>query len=204
MKQTARFSVAAACIILTCAPDVARAGGFYVGDQGAFATGRAGAFTARADDLSAIYYNPAGLASLRGTRIYLSYRLAYTDMEYIRARTLDWSDAIHGVPRLVEFEPVTLENPVFPLGLMFAISSDFGLDNFTFAAGVFGPPAIGASNFPENGPQKYMMVSKDVILLYYTASAAWKYRDVFGIGLSLQLAHVPSMSFEMVVDGNIS
>lgn len=41
----------------------ARAGGFAIHEKGAKATGMGGAFVALADDPSAMYYNPAGLAS---------------------------------------------------------------------------------------------------------------------------------------------
>ena len=128
------------------------AGGLEIGDQGAKAAGRAGAFTVRADDPSALYYNPAGLARLRGTQVYYSHRLLYGQAEYRRARTLDWSDATHGTPQLVDFEHVTNQAPLFPTGLMLAASSDFGLDDVTFAAGVYGPPAVGHVQYPEQRP----------------------------------------------------
>ena len=47
------------------------AGGFEVLDHGARATGQANAFTARASDPSAIWYNPAGITQLKGTHIYV-------------------------------------------------------------------------------------------------------------------------------------
>ncbi|MGH7297604.1 MAG: hypothetical protein ACRELB_21885, partial [Polyangiaceae bacterium] len=40
----------------------ARAAGLYFSDRGVRPMGRAGAFVAGADDLGAIWYNPAGLA----------------------------------------------------------------------------------------------------------------------------------------------
>jgi long-chain fatty acid transport protein len=47
-------------------------GGFSVPEQGASSLGMAGAFIAKADDLSAIFHNPAGLTQLKGTHFYLS------------------------------------------------------------------------------------------------------------------------------------
>lgn len=41
--------------------------GFYNPDQGSAATAQGQAFTAQADDPSAIFYNPAGLTQLDGT-----------------------------------------------------------------------------------------------------------------------------------------
>ena len=40
----------------------AHAGGLYFSDRGVRPMGRAGAFVAGADDLGALWYNPAGLA----------------------------------------------------------------------------------------------------------------------------------------------
>ncbi|MEP6668520.1 MAG: outer membrane protein transport protein [Chthoniobacter sp.] len=45
--------------------------GFRIPDQGAAATARGDAFAATADDPSAIYYNPAGISQLDGTRVLL-------------------------------------------------------------------------------------------------------------------------------------
>jgi len=46
---------------LLCGLDFAHAGGMFVGTHGARPTARGGAFVAGADDLNAIYYNPAGV-----------------------------------------------------------------------------------------------------------------------------------------------
>ena len=45
--------------------------GFSNDDHGTRAVGQANAFTARASDPSAIWYNPAGITQLNGTHIYL-------------------------------------------------------------------------------------------------------------------------------------
>ena len=47
----------------------ANSGGFQINEQGAKAMGMAGAFTALADDPSAVYFNPAGITQLEGTQI---------------------------------------------------------------------------------------------------------------------------------------
>src|SRR5688572_33147205 len=52
-------------------PTPARAAGFALFEQGARGMGFAGAFTAQASDPSAIFHNPAGIAFLRGKRLYL-------------------------------------------------------------------------------------------------------------------------------------
>jgi long-chain fatty acid transport protein len=55
-------ALAAACLVL--APSAAQGSGYNIYEQGAKASGQAVAFVARADDASAGFYNPAGLAAL--------------------------------------------------------------------------------------------------------------------------------------------
>ena len=182
----------------------AHAGGFEIGDQGARAMGRAGAFAVRADDLSAIEYNPAGLARLRGTRFYLGNRFGYANEEYRRAATLDWSGAVHGFPEYLTFDPVRNETPWQLLNPMAVVGSDFGLEDWAFALGVYAPAGVSHQTFPEDGPQRYMLSEREVRILYYDVSVAWKLRDVFGVGLSLQWVDVSMIRMSLTVDGNVS
>jgi len=183
----------------------ALAGGMDVGEHGARATGRGGAFTAKADDPSAIDNNPAGLAKQRGTHFYICGRVLYGPVEYRRARTLDWSGVTEGgVPSLVDFEHTHNEAPWFPINGMIVAQSDFGLEDWTFAVGVYGPPGVGYVEYPGEGAQRFTLTEMEVTILYYTAAAAWKYNDLFGLGLSLQWVDVPTLNFEMVTDGNVA
>lgn len=63
-----RALLALAAGLLLAAP-VVHAGGFSVFDQGAKGAGLAGAFVAQADDASAVYYNPAGMAFFDGPAV---------------------------------------------------------------------------------------------------------------------------------------
>lgn len=66
--QPVRAAAALAALILV--PASAHAGGFALSEQGARAMGLGGAFTALAGDPSAIHYNAAGIAFLKGTHLY--------------------------------------------------------------------------------------------------------------------------------------
>src|SRR5262245_51935516 len=63
----------------------ARAGGYYASDLGAVAGARGGAFTARADDLTAVWYNPAGLADgTHGWRLLVDAAGFFSKGDYTR------------------------------------------------------------------------------------------------------------------------
>ncbi|MFA5073750.1 MAG: OmpP1/FadL family transporter [Nitrospirota bacterium] len=65
-KQTFLFAFCAMVFLFTSSQ--ATAAGFGLAEQSASAMGMASAFTAQADDASAVWYNPAALTQLNGTR----------------------------------------------------------------------------------------------------------------------------------------
>ncbi|MCP4606399.1 MAG: hypothetical protein GY847_38810 [Proteobacteria bacterium] len=202
-KNNSYKAVVIVMLIATFKGSGVLASGYYVGDQGARAAGRAGAFTARSDDFSAVEFNPAGLARQRGTAIYFGNRFSYGLEQYTRRPTLDWSDrSAQGSPRYVEFD--TVENKIKwqLLDPMLGVTTDFGLYNWGFALGAYAPPGIAKQKFPADGGQRYQLLKRDVQILYFNASAAWKHKDKFGFGVSIQWVDVPKLKFEMIVDGN--
>ncbi|CAM2067430.1 Outer membrane protein transport protein [Sulfidibacter corallicola] len=72
-----------ACMALTATP--AWASGFGVYEQGVQSSGMAGAYVARAEDASAVYHNPAGLAQLPFQELAFSVRPAASKSFYSNA-----------------------------------------------------------------------------------------------------------------------
>src|SRR5207237_216775 len=64
-----------AALVLAIGTVPVHAASFRILDQGAAAAGQSDAFTAQADDPSAIYYNPAGMTQLRRVQAYLGTSL---------------------------------------------------------------------------------------------------------------------------------
>jgi len=79
-----RLGLAAALAGLGCGwgAGAAQAAGFGLYEQGARALGMAGAFTAGTDDPTAIFFNPAGLARVRGNGLVLSPNFIYLKTEF--------------------------------------------------------------------------------------------------------------------------
>ncbi len=72
--------------LLLATPLVAMAGGFNIYEMGGRATALGGAFTATADDPSAIFYNPAGTAFLhRGWEVSLNVSPTFPNNKFARA-----------------------------------------------------------------------------------------------------------------------
>lgn len=177
-------------------------GGYFSGTKGARAAGRGGAFTAKADDLSAVSLNPAGLARIGTTMIQVGNRFSHNAHSFTRAPTLDWGNPRGGVPPYVEFDTVHNATPWQALEPMLGVATNFGLKDWGFALRAQAPPGSARVEFPVDGGQNYMMVRREAIILDYTASVAWKFRDTFGIGASLQWIHVPRLEYQVVIDAN--
>src|SRR5688572_30377964 len=92
---------------LVSVPTAARAGGFYVPEVGPAAVGTAGAMTALAEDPSAIFHNPAGLAELPGLQLQLSAAMFLPDVSYYRRPVTD-----PGTGETLYFSRVENENAV--------------------------------------------------------------------------------------------
>jgi long-subunit fatty acid transport protein len=199
-----RLSTVAAVVTLIAINGHALAQGYYAGTQGARAAGRAGAFTARADDLSAIELNPAGLADIGKTVIQVGNRFSYNTYDFTRQSTLDWghADTNTGVAPNVQFATVRNGKPAQYLDPIFGIASNLGLKDWGFALAAYAPAGVAREQYPADGGQRYMMVNRDSQIINYTASVAWKLREVFGLGATFQWIAVPSLKYELMVNGN--
>jgi long-chain fatty acid transport protein len=99
--------------------------GFRLGDQDAFATARGLAFTATADNPSAIFYNPAAITKLDGLSARLGVYGIEADAHYTSegGETYSTHDNYHAIPHVyLTYHP---ENS--PVAVGFGVYSPFGL-----------------------------------------------------------------------------
>ena len=107
------------------------ASGFSIYEQGSRATGMAGAFMAGANDPSAIFYNPAGIAGLKGWQIQLGTTAIQTEFSFTGPESMDqyfYSKAKKGL--------------FFPSHFYASYSLDSKL---TFGLGVYSPFGMGST-----------------------------------------------------------
>lgn len=166
------------------------AGGFDIPDHGTQALGRGGAFVAKADDGTAIYYNPAGLARQRGTKLLANANVYFSSFSFQRAGrfpgdSTDGETPWAGSP----FPKVANEGGAY-VAPFAALSTDFGtFDRFTAAVGIFGRPSVGNRTFPfgvDNAPSaaRYDFVQSRSSYLYPTVSAAYRVAPWLDLGVS--------------------
>jgi hypothetical protein len=146
-------------------------------------------------------HNPAGLAKIGGTIIQIGNRLSYNAVAYTRAPTLDWGNAQGGVAPMVSFAEVRNGQPWQAAEPLLGVASNLGLRDWGFALAAYAPPGISRISFPDTGGQRYQMLGREAIILNYTASAAWKLRDVFGVGATVQWIHVPRLDYSLMING---
>ncbi|MEM8997757.1 MAG: outer membrane protein transport protein, partial [Acidobacteriota bacterium] len=107
MSKLRNYSLA--CLLLAGSATGAFASGFSIFEQGAKASGVAGAFTAIADDASANWYNPANLVWMEGRQFQAGGNLITVGGE----TELEVLDPAFGVFTATTFEPESsIETPV--------------------------------------------------------------------------------------------
>jgi len=162
----------------------AHAGAFYLPERGARALSLGGAFIAGVDDLNAQWLNPAGLTRLsdQSLSLYLDFGLIFSEQTFARQND---PEAMRKDPALADgFPEVSDSGGPFPNPSL-AIATNFGLDNWVFALGVYGPYA-GTNEWPEDGPQRYSVINLQAIELFVQLSAAFRPNRHFAIGAGLQ------------------
>jgi long-chain fatty acid transport protein len=175
----------------------ARAAGLDFSDRGVRPLGRGGAFVAGADDLGAIWYNPAGLADA-GTSFLLDASWLHFSSSYTRTAL---ATDMNGAQYTETFPTASGSTPVLPIPTL-AFSYAFGSKKqWTAAVGAFAPYAAIAS-YPETAASRYSLVSLDGSLLIDTGLwLAYKPIEQIRIGLGV-MALVGTFATSVVMNAN--
>ena len=154
---------------------IAQGAAYYFSDIGVRAYSRGGAFVAGADDLTALYYNPAALTRMRGITTTVSLAGVGQDISFDRADYPGEGD----IPP-IDYDPITNSAPAYIIP-HFGLSGNFGLPNTTIALG-FYPPYAPDVAYPSDGSQRYSLIDTLVIQTFTGVSAAHKFADWVSVG----------------------
>ncbi len=165
---------ALALAAVACAATGAQAGGFNIYEAGARATALGGAFTATADDGSAIFYNPAGIAFLEGTVIDANLMPVVPGTKFTAA---EW-------PTPGETGRTTSQS--FPIpGLYGARNTGRGL---AYGLGVYAPFGLGVEwQEPEQWVGRQASWDVDLATIYVSPVVAYRFNDRYALSVGVDV-----------------
>ncbi|MFC1629028.1 OmpP1/FadL family transporter [Gemmatimonadota bacterium] len=170
-RARAFLGLCAVGVMLALPLSSAQAGAFSIYEQGARAMGRASAFAASPSDPSAMFYNPAGLAMLDGTQIYVGATLIAPSGEF------EGSGALAGVTE-------TQASQLFPLPNVY-ISHRMN-DKLVLGLGVTAPFGLGTEwEDPAAFTGRYLATKTDIQALSINPTVAFSVSDQLSIGVGV-------------------
>jgi long-chain fatty acid transport protein len=184
-------AAALALALVAAAAGTADAGGMTLHTRGVRATARGGAFIGGADDLNALWLNPAGLAHAAGgagkTSILIDAAFVSQKGEYTRVDSGMNPQAT-----------VSNQSPGLPIP---SIAGGFDLGKKgVIAAGLYAPYA-GLMKFGEDDAQRYSLIDlSQSVLLTMSVGIGWQVSDRLRVGATVQ-NWISSMSQTMKVSG---
>ncbi len=156
------------CIIclLYCLPALSTAGGQI---HGAKSAAMGTAFTAVADDPSAITNNPAGIVTLKGKNIYggVTAIIPFTEYTNPSGESEDTKDQVFFPPHLY-------------------MTSDFGFDNLGFGLGIFSPLGIGGTKWDNQGLTRYASTESLLSTIAVSPAIGWRIFPWLSIGAAVR------------------
>jgi long-chain fatty acid transport protein len=174
-SSPARFVRAAAVAALLVHPAAAGAQGLAVSDQGARGMGLGGAYSALAGDPSAIHYNAAGLAFLRGTQLYLGGLVAQPSTTFVGA------DPTPGVGVVEQTTGGALVPPSVFLSHRFS-------ERLTLGAGLSMPYAVSTQwAAPDAFTGRFLAQTVEIDAYSVTPAIAFRLADRLAIGGGLDV-----------------
>jgi len=159
--------------------------GFLIYEHGAAAMAMAGAFVALANNPTAVFHNPAGIAFLDGTQISLGTTLITPKASL---RLANWPDpayqSVNQVSQL--FYPST-----------FYISHKIS-DKIVAGFGFFSPYGLGTEwPDPDNFPLRYLAIRDDMKTFFFNPTLAFKVNENFSLGFGVSYIY-STLEYELV------
>ncbi len=205
VRSASRFAVLVAAATLLSVPEQLWSAGLEFPDAGTVAIGRGTAFVARADNPSALYYNPAGLSKHSGWHVLVSGNLIIFDSSFLRsgddlslvieggrARPCEAGEVCVGNPSqdysnfatdTRPFREVSSSQRLGPAPMLAAVYGDaFGVEGLAFSVGLLAPTSFGAPAYPEDGAQRYALQKASILMAYPTVGVSYAWGPILRIG----------------------
>jgi len=181
------------CLVLLAGAPLTQGAGFLIYEHGAAAMAMGGAFIGLANDPSAIFHNPAGIAWLEGTQISFGTTLITPSTSlslpnWINLQTLQPD------PQTVDQESQLHNPPTFYITHKLS-------DKIVAGFGFFTPYGLGVK-WPENHPLKYIAVSDDMKTFFFNPTLAFKVNDNFSVGFGVSYIYA-TLNFKLVEHADI-
>ena len=175
MKKSIGMIAAVALMIFTFSPS-AQGSGFLIYEHGAVAMAMGGAFVGLANDATAIFHNPAGIAFLEGTQvsagvtlIFPNSTLSMPDIDLVNPAYAETYDQVSQV-----FYPPT-----------FYITHKFS-DKIVAGFGFFAPYGLGTEwPNPTTFPLRYISTKANMQTLMFNPTIAYKFNDNLSVGVGV-------------------
>ncbi len=173
-------------VILVCAAASATAGGFRLPEAGAKAMGMGFAFTAQADDPSAIYFNPAGIVQLEGQNV--MFGVTYVNE---KGGTFSGETPLTRTPPFIGASGTATETQKT---LHFFIPNAYwtrkASPNFAYGVGIFVPFGLGQEYKDKNSSIFRNQITKiDLKTLVVNPTVAFKVNDVLSVGAGIDFMY---------------
>lgn len=181
LKKILMFTLMAA-VLLGLSP-FAHGAGFLIYEHGAAAMAMGGAFVALANDASAVFHNPAGIAWLDGTQISLGTTLI---MPKGSLSLPNWPDP--------NYQSVDQEGQLFYPSTVY-ITHKLN-DRITAGFGFFTPYGLG-TKWPKDYPLRYIATSDDMKTFIFNPAISYKLNENFALAVGVSYIH-STLNFELV------
>lgn len=177
----ARYILMLWIILSLCllAPSVTFAQAFRLQSQSAAAAGQGNAFSAQADDASAIHYNPSGLSQVHGVQLLTGTTLLGGSIKYKSPTGIDTRGDFGGS---VAFPPPSYTYLSANLGSLGWES----LSKVTVGLGLTTPYGLN-TRYPVNGPFNSAATFATLPLIDIKPTLAYKVNDQLAFGLSADI-----------------
>ena len=189
--------VLAFLVVLLFSATSAMAAGFRLPEAGAKAMGMGFAFTAQADDPSAIYFNPAGIIQLEGTN-------AKVGVTFIRENGAEFT----GITPLTGGASVSETQKDLDFFVPNAFITRKHSPHFAYGVGIFVPFGLGQEyNDPNTSIFRNQITKIDLMTLVVNPTVAWKINDVLAVGAGVDFmygkAELKRTPFNPALGGNL-